>query len=305
MGPRVQQSSAAGLWALAREQHWVVSRAQMLALGFSPKAIAHRLKTGEVHRIRNGVYSVGRPEISRLGEFMAAVLACGPAAFISHHSAAELWEIRPPIGPRIHVSIVAAHARRRPGLMIHRRVAITDADVTRRHGIPVTTPTCTLIDIAPGLDRATVEAAINEGNKRNLIDPDDLRTALEPAAGRPGVATVREVLTRSAFRLTDSELERLFLPIAENAGLRDLEAQQWVNGFRVDFLCREIGLVIETDGLRYHRTPSQQARDRLRDQTHAAAGLTTLRFTYAQIRFEPEHVERILRSVVARLTNDC
>jgi very-short-patch-repair endonuclease len=74
-----------------------------------------------------------------------------------------------------------------------------------------------------------------------------------------------------------------------------------VNGFVVDFYWPDLGLVVETDGLRYHRTPAQQARDRLRDQVHLAAGMTPLRFTHAQVRFEPEYVERILASVVCRL----
>ena len=77
--------------------------------------------------------------------------------------------------------------------------------------------------------------------------------------------------------------------------------QVWVNGFKVDFYWPELGLVVETDGLRYHRTPAEQAADRLRDQTHTAAGLTPLRFTRAQVRYEPAHVEAVLDKVARRL----
>lgn len=101
--------------------------------------------------------------------------------------------------------------------------------------------------------------------------------------------------------LTESELERLFLPIARRAGLSPPEASAIVNGFKVDFFWSELGLVVETDGLRYHRTPAQQARDRLRDQAHIAAGLTPLRFTHAQVRFEPKHVQGTLAKVARRL----
>jgi len=109
------------------------------------------------------------------------------------------------------------------------------------------------------------------------------------------------LIARHILVLTDSELERLFLPIAAAAGLPAPMTGCLVNGYRVDFFWPDLSLVVETDGLRYHRTPVQQARDRERDQTHTAAGLTPLRFTHSQIRFDPDHVGRILNSVVARL----
>jgi very-short-patch-repair endonuclease len=114
------------------------------------------------------------------------------------------------------------------------------------------------------------------------------------------VTTLRKMLDRRTFRLTDSELERRFLRLVDRAGLPRPLTQQRVNGFRVDFYWPELGLVIETDGLRYHRTPAQQSRDRIRDQTHAAAGFTVLRFTHAQVRFEADRVVRTLQLVAER-----
>ena len=108
---------------------------------------------------------------------------------------------------------------------------------------------------------------------------------------------LRELLDRRTFRLTDSELERLFLPIAREAGLSPPQTGVWLNGYEVDFYWPELGLVVETDGLRYHRTPAQQAKDRLRDQVHMAAGLRPLRFTHAQVAFEPHHVRTTLVAV--------
>ena len=101
--------------------------------------------------------------------------------------------------------------------------------------------------------------------------------------------------------MTDTELERRFLPIARRVGLPKPQTQGWVNGFKVDFYWPELGLVVETDGLRYHRTPAAQARDRVRDQTHTAAGLTPLRFTRAQVWFEPAYVQAVLQMVARRL----
>jgi len=159
----------------------------------------------------------------------------------------------------------------------------------------------TLIDLATRLTERELEAAVNEADKLDLVDPDSLRSALEPRAGQRGVAALRRLLDRHTFALTDSELERLLLPIARRAGLPEPLTKHRLNGFRVDFYWPELGLVVETDGLRHHRTPAEQARDRRRDQAHAAAGLTPLRFTHAQLRWEAERVERTLDSVARRL----
>jgi very-short-patch-repair endonuclease len=98
-----------------------------------------------------------------------------------------------------------------------------------------------------------------------------------------------------------SKLERWFLAIVRRTDLPLPETRRYVSEARVDFYWPDIGLIVETDGLRYHRTPSQQAKDRVRDQRHLAAGLTSLRFTYEQVRYEPAHVQAILEAVVARL----
>ena len=120
--------------------------------------------------------------------------------------------------------------------------------------------------------------------------------------GEPGAGKVLQLLDRQVFRLTDSELERRFLSLVRSASLPIPQTRVLVNGYRVDFFWPRLGLVVETDGLRYHRTPAQQARDRRRDQVHTAAGLTTLRFTHAQVRFKPPEVREVLIRVVRRLS---
>jgi very-short-patch-repair endonuclease len=177
-------------------------------------------------------------------------------------------------------------------------------EVTSRDGIPVTSPNRTLIDIATRLSRNELEAAIAEADRRSLTDPERLRSELERLSKAPGVGVLRRLLDRQVFRLTDSELERHFLPIARRARLSLPQTGQRLNGFKVDFYWPDLGLVVETDGLRYHRTAAQQTRDRLRDQAHTSAGLTTLRFTYAQVRFEPEHVRTTLAKVAQRLAKE-
>jgi very-short-patch-repair endonuclease len=159
----------------------------------------------------------------------------------------------------------------------------------------------TLVALASRLRSNALEAAVNEADKLDLADPETVRTDIERYRGRPGVARLRRVLDRKTFTLTDSGLERRFLPLVRRAGLPLPLTGQRVNGFKVDFYWPGLGLVVETDGLRYHRTPAQQARDRIRDQRHTAGGLTALRFTHAQVAYEPEHVVATLRAVARRL----
>ena len=233
---------------------------------------------------------------------MAAVLSCGQGAALSHDDAGALLGIRPRRSGAIEVSVPFGAPRRRRGLIVHRRRSLTAVDITIRKGIPVTTPACTLIDLATRLDRGQLERAINEADRLDLIDPERLRSVLEGLPQRPGLTVLRDTLDRHTFTLTDSELERAFIPIARKAGLVRPETQQYVTGFRLDFYWPDLGLVVETDSLRHHRTAAEQAQDRLRDQAHAAAGLTTLRFTHGQVWYERGHVELTLKAVCRRLS---
>jgi len=296
----IVHSLSAAVWALARRQHGVVARRQLLALGLSAHAIDHRIATGRLHPVWRGVYAVGRPELTQHGRWMAAVLSCGPGAALSHDTAAMLLGIVPVRPGAIHISVPGHRRPRRPGIVVHRR-KLCPVDVTRHDGITVTAPVCTLVDLAARRGRDGLEAAVNEADKRGLCDPEALRAALEALSGRPGAAALRAVLDLRTFTLTDSELERRFLILVRRSGLPRPETGIYVNGFKVDFHWPELGLVVETDGLRYHRTPAQQARDRLRDQTHAAAGLTPLRFTHAQVAFESGRVQSTLEAVARRL----
>jgi very-short-patch-repair endonuclease len=195
------------------------------------------------------------------------------------------------------------HRLARAGVVIHRR-ALRRVDHGTFDRIPVTSPIQTLMHLALHLGSAQLEAAINEADKLDRVDPESLRRALHRRRGEPGVASLRALLDRHAFVLTDSELERLFLPLARKAGLPRPLTRQWVNGFEVDFFWPDLGLIVETDGLRYHRTPAQQARDRLRDQRHTAAGLTPLRFTHWQVARECRYVVETLKAVARRLQED-
>jgi very-short-patch-repair endonuclease len=283
---------------LAAGQHWVVSRRQLIALGLSPAAIKHRVQRGRLHPVYRGVYAVGRPYVDRNGRWMAAVLACGDGAVLSHRSAAALWEIGEE-GEVVEVS-VPRDVRRRD-IRVHVRTRLDPRNTTTHLAIPVTSPTQTLTDLALQLPPAAVERAVNEADRLDRVPWYQLEAELETAPPGPGVARLRELLARATLKLTDSELERMFLPIARRAGLPEPLTQERVDGFPVDFYWPGLGLVVETDGLRYHRTPATQARDARRDQAHTAAGRVPLRFTHADVAFDVARVERTLARVARRL----
>jgi hypothetical protein len=302
MATKKLQGASAELWALVKTQHGVVSRAQLLDAGLTSEAIRHRVARGRLYPVAAGVYAVGRAELSHHGAWFVVLLTGGPQAALSHQSAAVLWGIRRRIGGKIEVTMPADARRRRPGVVIHRREGFSAADVTTRHGLRVTTPLCTLIDLATRLPDRELERAVNEADKLDLIHEDDLRDELaDSPPARRGAARLKRLVDSPVFVLTDSELERLFLPIARRAGLPLPITQRHASGHRVDFHWPELNLVVEVDGLRYHRTATQQLEDRRRDQDHTVAGRTQLRFAYAQVEYEPDHVLRTLRAVGRRL----
>ena len=286
-------------WRLASRQYGVVARRQLLELGFTPKAIEHRVATGRLHVVFRGVYAVGRPGLSREGVWMAAVLACGDAAALSHRSAGELWEISPPYDGPVEITVPPHVARRRAGIAVHRHALL---ELRAPRGIPTASPLDTLIGLAHVLGRAASERAVNEAHNRDLIRWDELAAGVEPLSSNvPGVARLRRIVDRATFLLTDSELEVQLLPLAHRVGLGQPETRTWVLGFRADFWWPAPRLAVEADSLRFHRTPLQQTRDRRRDQVWTAAGITVLRFTHWQVVNERNHVVETLRKVAGRL----
>jgi hypothetical protein len=159
-----------------------------------------------------------------------------------------------------------------------------------------------MLDLATVFGPRSLARAVNEADKLEVIDVETLRMELVAYAGQAGVRPLRALLDRDTFVLTDEELERLFLPLAKEAGLPLPKTKEMVNGYEVDFFWPELKLVVETDGLRYHRTPSAQAKDARRDQTHTAAGFARLRFSHHQVKYEPAYVGRILDETVSQLT---
>ena len=300
MGERIAQARSKELWELAASQHGVVSRSQLLAAGMSAKAINHRIATGRLHPVVRGIYAVGRPDLTKLGRWMAAVLASGPGAALSHRTGAAhlgIWQWNASV---VEITLPAGSDRRPPGVLVHRR-SLNPSELVMHDRIPVTCPLRALLDLAVLLRPEQTAAALNEAVKRDLLDLEQAREQLETFAGTRGVRPLRELIDRHTFRLTDSELERVFLRLVRQAGLPLPETGRYILGFKIDFFWPALGLVVETDGLRYHRTPEQQAHDRIRDQRLVGVGLTVLRFTHHQVRYQPAHVVTTLKTVARRL----
>jgi hypothetical protein len=305
MGRATPQPWAGDVWRLADRQHGVVTREQLLALGMGARSIEHRLANGRLHSVMRGVYAVGRPGLDKRGWWMAAVLACGPEALLSHRSAAALWGIRRARKVEIrrgdiHVVVPRGNSKLRPGIRAHRR---HDHAAPRRRevdGIPVTHPVATLVDLAAGLPDGQLEAAVNEADHLRLVDPERLRNEIDALPRWLGSGRLRRLLDKPTITLATTELERLFLPLAFKAGLPAPLTQARLDGYRVDFYWPDLGIVVETDSLRYHRTPFRQASDKRRDNAHAGSGLTTLRFTHGQVLHEPAYVLKTLVRVVRR-----
>jgi very-short-patch-repair endonuclease len=288
-------------WQLAGSQHGIVTRRQLLALGFGPRSIEHRVARGRLFPVSLGVYAVGWPALNQKRRWMAAVLAGGEGAALSHRSAAALWEIGGEEDGRIDISVRRRCELRRAGIRFHGRPGLRAENILCRDDVPVTSPIQTLLDLATELDPIPLERAVNNADKRDLINPEALREQLVRYGGQPGVRPLRRLLDKLFFHLSDSDLEIYFRRIVRTAKLPIPLSKQRVNDFEVDFFWPDLGLVVETDGLRYHRTPSAQLKDARRDRAHVMAGMTPLRFTHYEVRYEPTRVRNSLARTIELL----
>ena len=236
--------------------------------------------------------------VAPLGLLMSAVLACGPGAQLSHRSGAALYGLRRQRGGPIDVAVPSHVVRSRPGIKLHRRTELERRLVS---GIPVGDPISILIDLGADLSTEELEDAVNEADRLGLVPTDDLRIALDNEVRRPGLGRLRRMLDAQTFTKAQTKLERQFLPIARAAGLSLPRTQVHLNSYRVDFHWPELGLVVETDSLTYHRTASQQTVDIRRDQAHIRTGLRSLRFTRAQVFFQPDYVREVLEDTARHL----
>jgi predicted transcriptional regulator of viral defense system len=207
---------------LAERQHGVVALRQLQLLGLSKSAVSRRARGGRFHRIHRGVYAVGHPKLTGYGHWMAAVLACGPRAVLSHRSTAGLWGVRPDNRRKSDVSVPSPSARTKQAIEIHRSVTLTADDVTTVEGIPCTTLARTLVDLGDVVNRRAVERAVEQAEVLRLFDLHEAQRAMERAGPRRGTGLLSSVLEDlNGPTLTASELEEAFLELCRAGALPD------------------------------------------------------------------------------------
>jgi hypothetical protein len=262
---------------VARRQWGVITRGQLTALGLGANGIAQWVRAGRLIRLHRGVYAVGHDRLRREGRWLAAVMACGPGAALSHRDAAALWELRQSNSALIDVTVPSQNGRRRPGIRIHRSGRLRPEDVTVRHGIPVTTVARTLLDLADVLERQALKRVITEAEYTNQFALTAINAAVSANPGRRGAKLMAAV--GAAGDRTRSKLEDRFMAFLERHGVEPPQTGVWIEGYELDFIWPRAGLIVELDGLAAHMTRSTFNADRLRDRRLWRAGLRTMRLT--------------------------
>ena len=274
----------AALAAVAARQHGVVSRAQLLALGLTKDAIRRRVERKRLQRVHARVYAVGHTALTVDSRRMAAMLACGRGALLSHRAAGALQALLPS-SPRFDVTVEGGGARSRAGLAVHRSRRIDDEDRDAVRGIPVTSVARTIVDLAEVLDRERLAKAINEAEIRRSFDLTAIERVMARVPGRTGRHRLSQVLSayRSDPHFTRSEAERRFLDLCKRHGLPAPAMNTWVAGHEVDAYWADVRVAVELDGARAHLTHEAFQRDRKRDRDLAADGVQVARATWADL----------------------
>lgn len=283
LSPGMRDQPAKGDLVIARiaaRQHGVVSIDQIKRARLDKRAISRRAASGRLHRIHRGVYAVGHPKLSFEGRCMAAVLALGARAVVSHRSAAAIWGMLKPHSGPIEITVPGDGGReKRKGIAIHRSSSLAAAVATRRNGIPVTKPARTLRDLHRTVPQPVFQRAVRRALDLRLISEADLKPERD---------------------LTRSELERLFLSLCRRHHLPQPEVNARVGPYEVDFLWRDRCLIVETDGFRHHASRAAFESDRGRDADMQRRGFRVLRFTYRQVTQNRSAVVAALQSLLGQ-----
>jgi very-short-patch-repair endonuclease len=262
--------------AIASRQHGIVTAAQLTTSGLGKDGIYRRARAGRLHRMHRGIYAVGHRGLGNEGRWMAAALALGEGAVLSHRSAAELWALLPPSQGAVDVAVPCGGGREtRSGIRIHRSPSLQKDATTIRNRIAVTTPARTLVDLRGAVSAAEFRRAVRQAEVFGY-----------------GLGGVEADHTRS-------ELEYLFVRLCRRHRLPPPEVNVRVGPYLVDFLWRERRLVVETDGYRYHRGAAAFENDRTRELELGRLGYTVHRFTYRQVTAAAAEVAAAIRAIVS------
>jgi very-short-patch-repair endonuclease len=287
---------------LGDRQQGVAAHWQLLEAGFSPSAIARRVEAGRLHPRHRGVYSVGHRRLTRKGRWMAAVLACGPEAVLSHRSAAALWELPAGGGSGpIHVTVPGRRKKGQEGIRVHNVRHLHRGDVTTIDNIPVTSLARTLLDEAEIETAQRLRTLVEATERLDLFDFSQIEDVIARSPGRHGIKPLKAVAAQLKGPPPDtrSRLERGFLEYVREAGLPEPSVNVVVLGDPVDFYWAREKVIIETDSYKFHKGRQKFEDDRLRDTRRQLAGLAVVRVTDTRIDEEPEAVVRDVSRLLA------
>jgi predicted transcriptional regulator of viral defense system len=295
---------------IAGEQFGVVSREQLEGLGLAGEAAIKRAVSGRLHRVHQRVYSLTPRVMTQRGMFMAAVLACGPGAALSHISAAYLWGLVDEWVEPIDVTAPNRRGRSPDGVAAHRDGSLQPVDVTKLYGIPCTSLARTLLDYAGIAPEVELRRAVAQAEVLGVLDRAAVRSILRRGRRRRGVARLRLVVDslHPQTKRTRGELERLFLAMCIRADLPQPEVNVWLDvpggkPLQADFLWRDARLIVEADSRKFHDTASAFEYDRKREQRFQAAKWRVSRCTWAQVEREPRRIAATIRSLLAQASS--
>jgi Transcriptional regulator, AbiEi antitoxin len=281
---------------LAGRQHGYVSRTQLLAIGLTPGAIRQCIRSGRLIAVHAGVYAVGYVNRTPVARAMAAVLACGDRALLSHGSAASLWKFYKYWDDPLEVTVPTL--RTRPGIKVHRSRVLTRSDLDRQLGIPVTTPARTVLDIPPRLTDERLTRVVNDGRHAKLLHLDDLEDVLNRNVNHPGTKRLKPFVNAPSGP-TRSELEDDFVAFAKRYNLPTPATNVWLHGHLVDALFAEERVIVELDSWEFHRFRTDFESNRDRDADLLAAGYQTVRVTHERLTYSPDREARRLHKILA------
>jgi very-short-patch-repair endonuclease len=289
---------------LARRQHGVVALWQLTALGIEASAVRRRVADGRLRRIHRGVYAAG--EIGRKGYWMAAVLACGEGALLSHRDAAALWNLRDTARSAIDVSVPGAKRRSRPRLTIHSAAELHPDDRAEVEGIPVTSIARTLLDLAEVVSATELRRAYEAAERHELLDMRAVRELLDRSNGRrglPALLALRDYDPSPAIG-SKSDLESMFLDLVREAGLPLPQLNVLVEGYLVDAYWPPARLVVELQSYEHHAHRQAFDRDYAKLSRLKMAGHHVLPLTHRQVCDEADWVLGALRSLLGAVSNE-
>lgn len=300
---RVRQGRLA---ELAAKQHGVVSIRQLLGpLGFSKSAVSRAVAMARLHRIHQGVYAVGHTNLTRQGHCLAAVLAAGPDALLSHRSAGWIWGIWRS-SPAPYEVTTPIPRRRKPPLVVHYARHLRGEDRATCDGIPVTAVPRTLLDLAASVRQWRLDRCLERAEELELFDLVQVESLLGRTVGHPGHGRLRRAI--GVYRdpgFTRSGLERRFLDLVREAGLPLPSTGFNVRGYELDVYWPRERFAVELDTYSTHGGHASFESDRLRQEDLMLVGIEMTRVTGHRLEREPrrviERVARLLRQRRAAL----